>query len=153
MATYLVTGGAGFIGSNFLHKSVAAGHVVINLDVLSYAGNIDNLEGVDEASHRFVQGSINDKSLVSSLLSQHQPNAVVNFAAETHVDRSIDNPGAFIQTNVNGTFEMLEASLGYWKGLSPQAQSQFRFLHVSTDEVYGSIAEGKFTEKTPYAPN
>ena len=126
---------------------------MINLDSLSYAGNLDNLAGLCATSHLFIQGSINDGGLVSSLLSEHEPFAVVNFAAETHVDRSIDSPSAFIQTNVNGAFELLQASLAYWKGLNPEARAKFRFVHVSTDEVYGSIAEGGFTEKTPYAPN
>lgn len=154
MTTFLVTGGAGFIGSNFVHRAVAAGHSAVNLDALSYAGNPDNLTGLsDPARHTFVHGSINDRALVAKLLAQHQPTAIVNFAAETHVDRSIDDPGAFIQTNIGGTYELLEAALAYWRAMPDAARANFRFLHVSTDEVYGSIATGKFTEESRYAPN
>ena len=154
MTTYFVTGGAGFIGSNFVHVLVNDGHTVVNLDALTYAGNPDNLLDLSGSDrHAFVTGSINDRALVAQLLAQHQPNAIVNFAAETHVDRSIDDPGAFIRTNVNGTHELLEAALTYWRGLSVGRRDGFRFLHVSTDEVYGSIGEGRFTEDSRYAPS
>jgi len=154
MTTFLVTGGAGFIGSNFVHRAVAAGHSVVNLDALSYAGNRDSLAGLDNhAHHTFVHGSINDRALVMQQLSRHRPSVIVNFAAESHVDRSIDDPGVFIQTNVNGTYELLEAALSYWRTLPPAARAEFRFLHISTDEVYGSIAVGRFTEDSRYAPN
>ncbi|MEI7803854.1 MAG: dTDP-glucose 4,6-dehydratase [Hyphomicrobiales bacterium] len=154
MTTFLVTGGAGFIGSNFVHRAVAAGYSIVNLDALSYAGNLDNLTGLqDQTWHKFVHGSINDRALVAKLLLQHQPTAIVNFAAETHVDRSIDDPGAFIRTNIGGTYELLEAALAYWRVMPDTARANFRFLHVSTDEVYGSIAAGKFTEESRYTPN
>ncbi len=153
---YLVTGGAGFIGGNFVLGLMSRGDVkVINLDALTYAGNMDTLAPVmDNPHHVFVHGSIQDRALVKSLLDQHQPKAVINFAAESHVDRSIDSPGEFIQTNVVGTFELLEAFRNYGSGVSEAQQKALRFLHVSTDEVYGSLgAEGYFTEETPYAPN
>ncbi len=154
MTTFLVTGGAGFIGSNFVHHAVAAGHSVVNLDALSYAGNRDSLAALDNnPRHIFVHGSINDRALVMQQLSRHRPSVIINFAAESHVDRSIDNPGIFIQTNVNGTYELLEAALSYWRSLPPAARAEFRFLHISTDEVYGSIETGKFTEDSRYAPN
>lgn len=154
--TILVTGGAGFIGSNFVHRMLRKGDVkVINLDALTYAGNLETLADVDgDANHRFVLGSIGDKSLVDYLLSRYHPDAIVNFAAESHVDRSIDDPGAFIQTNVVGTYGLLESSRKYWEQLQGSAKDNFRFLQVSTDEVYGSLGdEGKFTERTPYQPN
>ncbi len=154
METFFVTGGAGFIGSNFVIRAIAAGHAVVNLDALTYAGNPDNLTALsDEKRHHFVRGSINDRDLVSRLLALHQPSAIINFAAETHVDRSIEGPAVFIQTNVNGTFELLEAALSYWRTLDGPLRESFRFLHVSTDEVYGSITEGKFTEESPHRPN
>ncbi len=155
MKTLLVTGGAGFIGANFVLQSVAAGHTVINLDKLTYAGNLDTLASLDENfRHIFVQGDIGDRSLVAKLLAQHKPDAVVNFAAESHVDRSIDGPAAFVETNVVGTLGLLECSRDYWRSLEGAHRDTFRFLHVSTDEVYGSLGdEGKFTEQTPYAPN
>jgi len=153
--TWLVTGGAGFIGGNFVLEAVKAGNRVVNLDALTYAGNLDTLSSLQgNASHVFVHGDIGDRALVSRLLAEHQPEAVLNFAAESHVDRSIDGPGAFIQTNVVGTLGLLEAARDYWKALAEPARSAFRFLHVSTDEVYGSLGQtGKFTETTPYAPN
>ncbi len=153
--TWLVTGGAGFIGGNFVLEAVKAGNRVVNLDALTYAGNLDTLSSLQgNASHVFVHGDIGDRALVSRLLAEHQPEAVLNFAAESHVDRSIDGPGAFIQTNVVGTLGLLEAVRDYWKALAEPARSAFRFLHVSTDEVYGSLGQtGKFTETTPYAPN
>jgi len=154
MATFLITGGAGFIGSNFVIGAISAGHVVVNLDLLTYAGNADNLAGLSsEPRYHFVHGSINDRDLVLRLLSLHHPSAIINFAAETHVDRSIEGPAAFIHTNINGTFELLEAALAHWQKLEGAQRDAFRFLHVSTDEVYGSISEGKFTESTPYKPN
>ncbi|MCF6301282.1 MAG: dTDP-glucose 4,6-dehydratase [Proteobacteria bacterium] len=128
---------------------------IINLDKLTYAGNLDNLSAVMENSaHVFVQADMADEKILSSVFSKHQPDVVVNFAAESHVDRSIEGPGEFIQTNVIGTFKLLEQSLKYFRTLSPEKQKKFRFLHVSTDEVYGSLGEtGLFTETTPYAPN
>ena len=153
--TWLITGGAGFIGGNFVLEAVGKGVRVINLDVLTYAGNLDTLASLEgNPNHAFVHGNIGDQALVPRLLAEHQPDAVVNFAAESHVDRSIDGPGAFIQTNVVGTLALLESVRDYWRGLEGARRGQFRFLHVSTDEVYGSLGEtGKFTETTPYAPN
>ena len=155
MQTWLVTGGAGFIGGNFVLDAVASGIRVVNLDALTYAGNLDTLSPLDGSpDHVFVQGDIGDRALVARLLAEHRPQAVVNFAAESHVDRSIDGPAAFVQTNVVGTFNLLEAAREYYRGLEGGAQTAFRFLHVSTDEVYGSLGDqGKFTEETPYAPN
>jgi dTDP-glucose 4,6-dehydratase len=155
MPTWLVTGGAGFIGGNFVLEAVAAGVRVVNLDVLTYAGNLDTLSPLaDNPGHVFVEGDIGDAALVARLLAEHRPDAVINFAAESHVDRSIDGPAAFVQTNVVGTLALLEAVRDYWKGLEGEAKQAFRFLHVSTDEVYGSLGEtGLFTETTPYAPN
>ncbi|MBZ0086631.1 MAG: dTDP-glucose 4,6-dehydratase [Thermomonas sp.] len=152
---FLVTGGAGFIGGNFVLDAVARGETVINLDALTYAGNRDTLASiVDHPNHVFVHGDIGDGGLVSRLLAEHRPEAVVNFAAESHVDRSIDGPAAFIQTNVVGTLALLEATRDYWKALEDGPKQRFRFLHVSTDEVYGALgATGWFTETTPYAPN
>lgn len=154
--TWLVTGGAGFIGSNFVRYLVTQGEVrVVNLDKLTYAGNLDSLADViDNPNHLFVQGSIEDRKLVSELLEQYHPDAVVNLAAESHVDRSIDGPADFIQTNILGTFELLEATRAYWYSLSGTEKDRFRFLHVSTDEVYGSLGSvGFFTEESPYRPN
>jgi dTDP-glucose 4,6-dehydratase len=155
MSTLLVTGGAGFIGGNFVLQQVAAGHRVINLDALTYAGNRDTLASLDgNPQHVFVQGDIGDRGLIDCLLSEHRPEAIVNFAAESHVDRSIDGPGAFIQTNIVGTFNLLEAARGYFAALDAAGRARFRFLHVSTDEVYGSLGEqGRFSEQSPYAPN
>jgi dTDP-glucose 4,6-dehydratase len=155
MTTLLVTGGAGFIGCNFVRQAVADGLRVVNLDLLTYAGNLDSLADLDgQSGHRFVQGDIGDRALVARLLAEHRPDAIVNFAAESHVDRSIDGPAAFVQTNVVGTLGLLEAARDYWRELEDGAKERFRFLHVSTDEVYGSLgATGKFTETTPYAPN
>ena len=155
MTTWLVTGGAGFIGGNFVLRAVADGIKIINLDALTYAGNLDTLSALDgNTSHVFVEGNIGDSALVASLLAEHRPDAVVNFAAESHVDRSIDGPGAFIQTNVVGTLGLLEAVRDHWRSLPEGDKERFRFLHVSTDEVYGSLGDtGKFTETTPYAPN
>ena len=155
MATWLVTGGAGFIGGNFVLDAVARGIRVVNLDALTYAGNRDTLASLDgHPDHVFVHGDIGDRGLVARLLAEHRPDAVLNFAAESHVDRSIDGPAAFIQTNVVGTLALLEGVRDHWKGLEGEAKEAFRFLHVSTDEVYGSLGEtGRFTESTPYAPN
>jgi dTDP-glucose 4,6-dehydratase len=127
----------------------------VNLDKLTYAGNLDSLESVaDNSRYHFVHGDIGDRGLVASLLAEHRPSAIVNFAAESHVDRSIDGPSAFVQTNVVGTFELLEATREYWNALPASEKEAFRLLHVSTDEVYGSLGrDGKFTETTPYSPN
>ena len=155
MQTWLVTGGAGFIGGNFVIDAVARGVRVVNLDALTYAGNLDTLRSLDgNPGHIFVHGDIGDRELVARLLADYRPGAVLNFAAESHVDRSIDGPAAFIQTNVVGTLALLEAVRDYWKSLEGGAKEAFRFLHVSTDEVYGTLGEtGLFTETTPYAPN
>jgi dTDP-glucose 4,6-dehydratase len=154
--TILVTGGAGFIGGNFALDLVGSGiFKVINLDALTYAGNLDTLAPVlEDPNHLFVRGGIGDRGLVDGLLAEYRPGAVVNFAAETHVDRSIDGPGAFVQTNVVETLELLEAVLSYWGALEGEERLRFRFLHVSTDEVYGTLGpKGFFTEETPYRPN
>jgi len=156
MSTILVTGGAGFIGSNFVRQWLAEEQgEVVNLDKLTYAGNLDSLaEVADDPRYHFVEGDIADGPLVAGLLERHRPWAVLNFAAESHVDRSIDGPAAFVQTNVVGTFGLLEASRAYWSALAEPGRSAFRFLHVSTDEVFGSLgATGQFTEASPYAPN
>ena len=152
----LVTGGAGFIGSNFVLEWIAKGGAAVTLDLLTYAGNRANLAAIDgHPGHRFVQGDICDPELIGSLLREHRPAAIVHFAAESHVDRSIIDPGAFIRTNVQGTFILLEETKKYWKGLNESERSEFRFLHVSTDEVYGSLMphDPPFCETTPYAPN
>lgn len=153
----LVTGGAGFIGSNFVLDWLAGeSSPVVNLDKLTYAGNLRNLDAIENDSrHTFVRGDICDAELVRSLLAGHRPRAIVNFAAESHVDRSITGPEAFIKTNVNGTFTLLEEARRYWAGLAGSDKERFRFLHISTDEVYGSLAphDAAFTEETPYAPN
>ena len=155
--TILVTGGAGFIGSNFVIDWLAAGgEPVVNVDKLTYAGNLANLAGLaGDARHRFARADIGDQPAMEALLAEHRPRAVVHFAAESHVDRSIHGPDEFIQTNVVGTFRLLEAVRGYWNGLGDEAKAAFRFLHVSTDEVYGSLGESDpgFSETTPYAPN
>lgn len=154
--TILVTGGAGFIGGNFVLRQIRNGaKSIINLDALTYAGNLDTLDDIeDEPRHHFVLGSIGDSALVDYLLQKHRPAAIINFAAESHVDRSIDSPEAFIQTNVLGTFYLLESARKYWRTLDGKEKEDFRFLHVSTDEVYGSLgATGKFTETTAYQPN
>ena len=155
--TILVTGGAGFIGTNFVLDWVReAGSPVVNLDKLSYAGNMESLAPLaGDPRHIFVQGDIGDGSLVAGLLETHQPRAIVNFAAESHVDRSIHGPRDFIQTNIVGTFEMLESVRGYWNALGEIEKAAFRFLHVSTDEVYGSLKKGDpaFTELNRYEPN
>ena len=154
-ASLLVTGGAGFIGSNFVLMAIEAGHTVINIDALTYAGNTESLKSIAaNPQHHFVHADIADKDKMLELLNHHQPDAIVNFAAESHVDRSIDSPAAFIQTNVVGTLNLLECARDYWRALEVTKQDEFRFLHVSTDEVYGSLGEtGAFTEQTAFAPN
>lgn len=153
----LVTGGAGFIGANFvLDWLTRHDEPVVNLDKLTYAGNLENLAGLQgNAKHIFVQGDIGDAVLVDKLLMEHRPRAVINFAAESHVDRSIHGPGEFIQTNIVGTFHLLESVRAYWDGLDGNAQQLFRFLHVSTDEVYGSLTNDApaFRETNRYEPN
>ena len=155
--TILVTGGAGFIGANFVLDWLAANNeTVINLDKLTYAGNPETLASLQgDLRHRLVHGDIGDGALVKRLLSEHQPRAVVNFAAESHVDRSIHGPGEFIETNIVGTFRLLESVRGYWTDLPVADKTAFRFLHVSTDEVYGSLAKGDpaFSETHRYEPN
>ena len=156
--TILVTGGAGFIGSNFVLDWLAnpSAEPVINLDKLTYAGNLANLEAVEkDTRHHFVQGDIGDVALIETLLREHHIRAVVNFAAESHVDRSIHGPGEFIQTNVVGTFHLLESVRAYWTNLVEPQKTNFRFLHVSTDEVYGSLSpsDPAFSETHPYEPN
>jgi dTDP-glucose 4,6-dehydratase len=152
-----VTGGAGFIGANFVLDWLAqSDETVINLDKLTYAGNLQNLASLSgDARHQFVHGDIGDGALVARLLAEHRPRAVLNFAAESHVDRSIDGPGTFIQTNVVGTFNLLEAVRGYWSALPDAERAAFRFLHVSTDEVYGSLASDApaFSETHAFEPN
>jgi dTDP-glucose 4,6-dehydratase len=153
----VVTGGAGFIGSNFVLDWLAhSDEPVVNLDALTYAGNRRNLSSLDgDARHIFVRGDITDRALVDRLLVEHRPRALVHFAAESHVDRSIHGPGAFIKTNVEGTFSLLEAARGYWNALGEADKTAFRFHHVSTDEVYGSLGPGApaFTEEHLYEPN
>ena len=156
--TILVTGGAGFIGSNFVLDWLANPHAepVVNLDKLTYAGNLANLEAVqNDTRHHFVQGDIGDVVLIEKLLREHPIRAVVNFAAESHVDRSIHGPGEFIHTNVVGTFHLLESVRAYWTNLAESQKASFRFLHVSTDEVYGSLSptDPAFSETNPYEPN
>lgn len=154
MKLWIVTGGCGFIGSNFIRHMLQTESVrIVNLDKLTYAGNLDSLEDVSKhPNYFFVKGDIADRDLVTCLLKKYKPYGVMNFAAESHVDRSIDRPDDFIHTNILGTFELLEAIRSYWDGLD--SKDDFRFLHVSTDEVFGSLgSEGFFTESTPYAPN
>lgn len=156
MRTLLVTGGAGFIGGNFVHLVLDTTDVrVVNLDLLTYAGNLDTLSAhKDNPRHIFVQGDIGDRELVSRLLNEYDVDAIVNFAAESHVDRSIDGPAEFVNTNVVGTFNLLDCARAHWAKRTGPAHDDFRFLHVSTDEVYGSLGPtGLFTETTPYAPN
>jgi dTDP-glucose 4,6-dehydratase len=157
MRTLLVSGGAGFIGGNFVLRSLAQDPAlrIVNLDLLTYAGNLDTLQSVRaDERHVFVQGDIADHALVAKLLGTFRPGALVNFAAESHVDRSIDGPADFVQTNVVGTFNLLQCALDWWRTLPDGARDEFRFLHVSTDEVYGSLgAAGAFSETSPYAPN
>jgi len=153
----LVTGGAGFIGANFvLDWTAATDEPVVNLDALTYAGNLESLASLQgNPRHIFVKGDITDRALVDSLLAEHRPRAIVHFAAESHVDRSIHGPGDFIRTNVNGTFTLLEAARAHWLSLDEAGKASFRFHHVSTDEVYGSLSASApaFTEDHPYEPN
>jgi dTDP-glucose 4,6-dehydratase len=155
--TILVTGGAGFIGANFVLGWLRqCDEPVVNLDALTYAGNLESLQSLQgDARHIFVRGDICDRVLVDRLLTDHRPRAIVHFAAESHVDRSIHGPGAFIKTNVEGTYLLLEAARAYWTTLAPQQRDAFRFHHISTDEVYGSLQPGEpaFTEQHPYQPN
>ena len=153
----LVTGGAGFIGANFVLSTISiAGEAIVNLDKLTYAGNLANLEPLaGDGRHEFVRGDIVDRALVRQLLATHRPRAVVHFAAESHVDRSIEGPAEFIRTNVVGSFSLLEETRAWWTALPAGEKERFRFLHVSTDEVYGSLGptDPAFTENHPYAPN
>ena len=155
--TIFVTGCAGFIGSNFVHTWLSStNEVIVNLDKLTYAGNLANLDAFrGDSRHVFHQGDIGDRALVSKLLAEHTPRAVLNFAAESHVDRSIRGPGDFIGTNVVGTFHLLESVRAYWQDLSAQEKTSFRFLHVSTDEVYGTLSptDPPFAETKNYEPN
>ena len=153
----LVTGGAGFIGSNFVLDWLAqSDEPIFNLDKLTYAGNLENLASLQgDARHHFVQGDLGDRNLVDTLLAQHHPRAVLHFAAESHVDRSIHGPEDFIQTNIVGTFRLIEAVRAYWSALPEADKTAFRFLHVSTDEVYGTLSKDDppFAETNPYEPN
>ena len=156
MRTILVTGGAGFIGGCFVRQVIAEEEArVVNLDKLTYAGNLDSLAAIEEhPAHVFVQGDIGDRELVARLLETYRPEAVVNFAAESHVDRSIDDPAPFVETNVVGVCNLLSETLRYWRGLNAPHQEKFRLLHVSTDEVYGALGPtGEFSETSCYAPN
>jgi len=156
MATYIVTGGAGFIGSCLVRQLLRESDAqIVVLDKLTYAGNAESLmDHADDSRLLFVEGDICDQDLVQELLGRHQPSALIHLAAESHVDRSIDGPAVFVQTNVQGTFNLLECCLAHWRQLAPEAADSFRFLHISTDEVYGSLgAEGYFHESTPYQPS
>ena len=153
----LVTGGAGFIGANFVREWAAqSDEPIVNLDKLTYAGNRGNLDVLDnDPRHVFVHGDINDRELVRALLQRHQPRAIIHFAAESHVDRSIEGPAVFVEVNAVGTFALLQETLAYWQALPSEAQARFRFHHISTDEVYGSLGpdDPAFSEATPYQPN
>ncbi|MBF0434234.1 MAG: dTDP-glucose 4,6-dehydratase [Magnetococcales bacterium] len=156
MKTVFITGGAGFIGSALVRLLIAEGNWrIVNIDKLTYAGNLESLASVsDSPRYCFVHADICDRATMNILFSEHQPDGIIHLAAESHVDRSIHGPGDFVQTNITGTYTLLEVARGYWSGLSGEAKSQFRFHHVSTDEVYGSLGEtGLFTEITPYQPN
>ena len=155
MPTWLVTGGAGFIGSCFVRLALKSASVeIVNLDKLTYAGHLQNLPDMPVSRYTFVHAGIEDSTVVGKLLQKYQPSAIINFAAESHVDRSIDEPAAFLQTNVVGTVKLLEQTCAYFRQLPTDCQSAFRFLHVSTDEVYGSLGpEGTFKESSPYMPN
>ena len=151
----LVTGGAGFIGSAVVRQAVADGHEVVTLDALTYAANLANLDSVSGSNrHAFERADIRDRAALDAILAEHEPDAVMHLAAESHVDRSIDGPAAFIDTNITGTYTLLEAVRAYWGGARGKAGRDFRFHHISTDEVFGTLGEtGLFTETTPYAPN
>jgi dTDP-glucose 4,6-dehydratase len=151
----LLTGGAGFIGSNLVRLLVSEGHQVLNVDKLTYAGNPNSLADLEgNSNHKLLVADLCDASAISNAVEQFRPNWIMHLAAESHVDRSIDGPGQFIQTNVVGTFNLLQAARAYWQSLDTESKANFRFLHVSTDEVYGSLGEtGLFTEETPYDPH
>ncbi len=153
----IVTGGAGFIGSNFILEWFKNSNApIINVDLLTYSGNLENLKTIEENNkYHFVNGNICDQALIDNLFEKYQPQAIINFAAESHVDRSISNPESFIQTNIYGTYTLLEASRNYWKNLKSEKKNLFRFIHISTDEVYGSLSKtsSPFTEEHPYQPN
>ena len=151
----IVTGGAGFIGSNLVRLLLERGHEVLNIDALTYAGNIHSLDGsADSPAYRFLHADVRDASLMRRTLREYAPDWVMHLAAESHVDRSIDDPGNFMTTNVMGTFSMLQAALEYYRSLEGEKKERFRFHHISTDEVYGSLGkEGLFTESTPYRPH
>lgn len=156
MIRFLTTGGYGFIGSCFVLKQIKAGNSVVNLDKLTYAANLQNLSEIkNHPNYHFVQGDICDQNLVSEILKKFDIDVLVNFAAESHVDNSIASPNSFIQTNINGTFSLLNAALNYWQNLLENKKSQFKFVHISTDEVFGSLnsSDPKFTEKNKYRPN
>jgi dTDP-glucose 4,6-dehydratase len=157
MKKVLVTGGAGFIGSNFVLEWITkSSDRIVNLDLLTYAGNINNLFSIkNNLNHVFIQGNIADKILISDLLKHYKPWAIINFAAESHVDRSISNPSTFIHTNIIGTYNLLESTRKYFDNLTTEERKTFRFLHVSTDEVYGSLknSDPAFTEESNYEPN
>ena len=156
MKTFFITGGAGFIGGNFILNLMKSSKAkVVNYDKLTYAGNLDTLSSIEnDPNYKFINGDICSRDNLNKLFKTHQIDYIVHFAAESHVDRSIDSPGDFIQTNVVGTFELLEAARNYMTSQTSSQNKNFRFLHVSTDEVYGSLGEtGLFTEDTPYAPN
>ena len=156
MQTILVTGGAGFIGSCFVRQCIAQRAArIVNFDKLTYAGNLDSLEPVaGDPNYVFVHGDVADREAVDRAMAEHRPAAIVHFAAESHVDRSIDDPAAFVQTNVLGTFQLLDSARRHWRGLPEPQRSEFRFLHVSTDEVYGSLGPtGRFSESSPYDPS
>lgn len=151
----LITGGAGFIGSNLVRLALTAGHQVLNADALTYAGNLASLSDIESSpNYKFAHVDITDAAVIDATLTDYRPDAIMHLAAESHVDRSIDGPGQFIQTNVIGTFNLLQSSLKHYRSLEGDAKDRFRFLHVSTDEVYGSLGEtGLFSETTPYDPH
>ena len=151
----LITGGAGFIGSNFVQYQIKKGNTVLNFDKLTYAGCIESLESIENhPNYSFYQGDIINGESVSKVIFQFCPDAIVNFAAESHVDRSIEGPAEFINTNINGTYTLLEATLNYYRDLNELRKTEFRFLHISTDEVFGTLNDsGYFTEETPYNPS
>src|SRR5438874_10607970 len=152
----MVTGGAGFIGGAVVRQLVGSGYGVVNVDKLTYSGSLEALRSVeDPVRHRFYEADICDREQIARILADEQPDAIMHLAAETHVDRSIDGPAAFVETNVVGTFRLLDAALEYWRGLDEARQATFRFHHISTDEVFGELelGHGVFTEETPYAPS